>query len=99
MASSLQPPSRPALVDLSLLPAGSLPPPPGGASYVPTFVVLGVIAALAAVACFVGQVWARRCLRPKTRRGYDAEEGGLGTSVPPAGKPAENGGAKPPHAR
>ena len=57
----------------------------GSSSYMPSFVALAIIAALGALACCVGQVWARRCLRPKSkRRGYveGDEEEGHGVSSP-----------------
>ena len=39
-------------------------------SFVPFFVVLGIIAALTVMACIVGQVCARRYLRPRHRRDH-----------------------------
>ncbi|KAH7685955.1 hypothetical protein IHE45_04G073500 [Dioscorea alata] len=36
--------------------------------FTPVIIVLAIIAVLAGVACILGQVFARRCLRPRPRR-------------------------------
>lgn len=65
-------------------------------SFVPVIVVLTVIAVLSAIACVIGQICARRYLRPKPRRDHafpyegDAESQ-FATSLPTA-KPATDVG-------
>ncbi|ONK82125.1 uncharacterized protein A4U43_C01F36370 [Asparagus officinalis] len=49
-------------------------------SFAPVFVVLGIVAVLTAVACIIGQVCARRYLRPRHRRDhapYYSDDGDL----------------------
>ncbi|KAG1368019.1 putative lipoprotein [Cocos nucifera] len=67
-------------------------------SFVPVFVALAVIAVLSAIACFVGQVCARRYLRPKPRRDHAFHpigdvESQFATSIP-AAKPDACGGSQ-----
>ncbi|MQM21181.1 hypothetical protein Taro_054218 [Colocasia esculenta] len=91
MASLELPPPPPPIVAYPGFSSAGPSPPKG--SYTPTFIVLGVIAAFTLFACILGQVWARRYLRPRSRRGFDVEEDGFGTNMP-AAKPAMNGVAK-----
>nr|XP_010924336.1 uncharacterized protein LOC105047215 [Elaeis guineensis] len=65
-------------------------------SFVPVFIVLAVIAVLSAVACFIGQICARRYLRPRPRRDHALHSNGdvesqFATSIPTA-KPDASGG-------
>lgn len=41
-----------------------------GSSFVPTFIVLGIIAGLTIMACLLGGVCAKRYLRPRQRRDH-----------------------------
>lgn len=63
-------------------------PPPSSSkgSFVPVFVALAIIAVLTAMACLIGQICARRYLRPRHRRDHapyqsDGDiEGGIGAT-------------------
>ncbi|RRT41978.1 hypothetical protein B296_00056432, partial [Ensete ventricosum] len=64
----------------------------GSGSFAPVFIVLAVIAVLVAAACYVGQVFARRYLRPVSRMDRALESKGEdGSQVKPG---AGSGGSE-----